>query len=500
MISVIIPALNEGATIRKVIQRIKQTTVPLEIIVVDDNSTDHTVSEALKEGARVITSSKKGKGISMHEGMLAAGFDIIVYLDADILTYPKNIVKLLADPIINGEADFVKSFFDRQGGRVTQLVAKPLLSIFFPELEKFSQPLSGMIAARKDFLQQVEFENDYGVDIALLIDAFNKKLRIKEVNIGFVKNDMQNLEALGKMSRQVSRTILQKASLFSIDNLETLSNIQTISDEMDFAVKESIQKLKKIILIDINAILEFDFNTAAAAYYDMENQLMRITGTYKDPASRIKKIAALFKDRSLPELQAIADTIPIIPYTRETILRLKQNGYICILISDGFDVVTNHVKNKLGFDYCFSNRLVMEKGMATGALEFPDFFSDPDDPGLHYNKSAILKYLTANFNIPQKNIVFVGDMPEDIPMLQLSGMGIVTTKAAPSVKLWADKVLPGDSLKPLLELTDGVDKNRSSKSNSIKYLAGIGLIAVSAAVAGYYLYLRSREKTKLAQQ
>ena len=89
-------------------------------------------------------------------------------------------------------------------------------------------------------------------------------------------------------------------------------------------------------------------------------------------------------------------------------------------------------------------------------------------------------------------------MPEDIPMLQSSGMGIVTTKAAPSVKLWADKVLPGDSLKPLLELTNGVDKNRSSKSNSIKYLAGIGLITASAAVAGYYLYLRSREKAKMA--
>ncbi|HRP57896.1 HAD-IB family phosphatase, partial [Agriterribacter sp.] len=435
----------------------------------------------------------------MHEGMLAAGFDIIVYLDADILTYPKNVVTLLADPIINGEADFVKSFFDRQGGRVTQLVAKPLLSIFFPELEKFSQPLSGMIAARKDFLQEVEFENDYGVDIALLIDAFNKKLRIKEVNIGFVKNDMQNLEALGKMSRQVSRTILQKASLFSIDNLETLSNIQTISDEMDFAVKESIQKLKKIILIDINAILEFDFNEAAAAYYSMEHQLTQITSTYKDPQSRIKKTAALFKGRSLPELQAISDTIPIIPYTRETILRLKQNGYICILLSDGFDVVTNHIKNKLGFDYSFANQLIMEKSMATGALQFPDFFTDPDEPGIQYNKAAILKYLTVNFNIPQKNIVFVGDQPEDIPMLQSSGMGIVTTKAAPFVKLWADKVLPESTLKPLLDLINGVDKSRSSKNNSIKYLAGIGLIAASAAVAGYYLYLRTREKAKPAQ-
>ena len=182
-------------------------------------------------------------------------------------------------------------------------------------------------------------------------------MRIKEVNIGFVKNDMQNLEALGKMSRQVSRTILQKAALSSNDNLETLSNIQTISDEMDFAIKESIQKLKKIILIDINAILEFDFNHAAAAYYGMEHLLTQITSTYKDPESRIKKMADLLKGRSLPELQAIADTIPIIPYTRETILRLKQSGYICILLSDGFDIVANHIKNKLGFDYCFANHL-----------------------------------------------------------------------------------------------------------------------------------------------
>ena len=108
MVSVIIPALNEGATIRKVIQRIRQAEPVMEIIVVDDNSSDNTVSEALKENARVITSSRKGKGISMREGMIAASYNTIVYLDADIVTYPKNVVSLLAGPILKDEADFVK--------------------------------------------------------------------------------------------------------------------------------------------------------------------------------------------------------------------------------------------------------------------------------------------------------------------------------------------------------------------------------------------------------
>ncbi|HRN54951.1 MAG TPA: HAD-IB family phosphatase [Agriterribacter sp.] len=498
MVSVIIPALNEEATIRKVIQRIKQTSIPLEIIVVDDNSADNTVSEALKEADRVITSSRKGKGISMHEGMVAARHDIIIYLDADILTYPKNIVDLLADPIIRGEADFVKSFFDRQAGRVTQLVAKPLLSIFFPELEKFSQPLSGMIAARKDFLQEIEFENDYGVDIALLIDAFSKKLRIQEVNIGFIRNDMQTLEALGKMSRQVSRTILQKAALFSSGNLEILSNIHTISDEMDFAIKESILKLKKIAIIDIDVILEYSFNDAAAAYYNLEHRLAQVSNTCTGEESRLKKTASLFKGKSLPELQAIVDTISLIPHSREAILRMKQNGFICILLSDGFDIVANHIKNKLGFDYCFANHLKMEKSIATGELEFSDYFNDPDEPGTKYDKSAILKHLTAKFNIPQKNIVFVGNSIGDIPMIQSSGMGIVTTKAPSPVKLWADKILPEGSLKPLPDLISG-DENRLPKNTPVKYLAGIGLLAATV-LGGYYLYSKSRKKAKALQR
>lgn len=498
MISVIIPALNEETTIRKVIQRIRQPEQAIEIIVVDDNSYDNTFTEALKENVRVITSSQKGKGISMREGMMAASHNVIVYLDADILTYPKNIVSILAEPILKDEADFVKSYFDRQAGRVTQLVAKPLLSIFFPELEKFMQPLSGMIAARKDFLQQIEFENDYGVDISLLIDAYNKNVRIKEVNIGYIKNDMQSLESLGKMSRQVSRTILQKAGSLSNNNLETLSGIYTISDEMEISIKESLLDMKKMILIDINILMEYDFNDIAVAYFGQSEHYNWILKTYSNPAEQLSKIAALLKGKSLPELQFIADTIPLAKDAAGVIKELKNKGYLCVLVSEGFDVVANHIKNKLGFDYCFSNFLELDKSVATGTLTIAECFT-PDDNRQVYDKSFVLEYATKKFGIHGKNTVFVGNSTGDMPMLKNAGMGVVTTNALPEISIWADKIIPANSLESLLDIThSSVNKKSIFGQKAAKYTL-LGAVALGTAAAGYYLYNKMKKKEEITE-
>ena len=129
----------------------------------DDKSHDNTVVEAKNAGAKVITSTKLGKGASMKDGVLYASNEILAFLDADITTYPENIIQLLTDPIIKGTAEFTKSFFSRQAGRVTELVAKPLLSILYPEFPMFWQPLSGMIAGKKQLFEIIEFEEGYGV-------------------------------------------------------------------------------------------------------------------------------------------------------------------------------------------------------------------------------------------------------------------------------------------------------------------------------------------------
>lgn len=143
-VTVIIPALNEEASIeRRVIKLCQRYSPNSEIIVVDDHSQDSTVAIAQKSGARVILSTKKGKGASMRDGFLVASNEIIAFLDADIQNYAEDCIEKLLKPLILGEADFVKSRFERQAGRATELVAKPLLGLLFPEALIYSRPLSG---------------------------------------------------------------------------------------------------------------------------------------------------------------------------------------------------------------------------------------------------------------------------------------------------------------------------------------------------------------------
>ena len=148
----------------------------------------------------------------MEEGLKYSINDIIVYLDADISNYSKDLITKLSEPIRNKKADFVKSMFDRTGGRVTELVAKPMLEILFPEMHRFSQPLSGMIAGRKNFFEQIVFEKDYGVDIGILLDMIHINARIKEVHIGTIKNVSQQWQSLEKMSREVMKAIIKRAN------------------------------------------------------------------------------------------------------------------------------------------------------------------------------------------------------------------------------------------------------------------------------------------------
>ncbi|HVI46266.1 MAG TPA: HAD-IB family phosphatase, partial [Chitinophaga sp.] len=451
MISVVIPVLNEGATIRQVIKTVKKTSRKIEIIVVDDNSTDNTVEEAMKEHVRVITSSQRGKGISMREGMMAARHDIIAYVDGDILTYPDNIIDLLTDPIERDEADFVKSYFERQAGRVTQLVAKPLLSILFPDLAHFQQPLSGMIAARKSLLQQVMFENDYGVDIGLLIDMHHLGARIVEANIGKVENAMQTWEQLSKMSREVSRTILRKAENIPQENLETLGNINLIREQMEYSILESIDKLQKMVIFNLDhAVFTQNYLQWAATAFDHEDELLHIQNTEKDPVTRLQLTATLFEGRNIAELLEVADAIPLVPGIREVVRELKKRGYACGLVTDGFGTVARHIKNKLGMDFVFANKLHLVNSVATGEVTVADYFMKEDT----YCKSRIYSYITQQYQINQQNIIYVGDGRNDTSLITEAGIGVAFCPQYQRayVEKVADKIISGLSLAPLLDI------------------------------------------------
>lgn len=442
MISVIIPALNEGKTIKAVVQKAFNCKLVNEVIVVDDKSMDDTVAQALAAGAKVITSTKLGKGESMKDGVLIAANEILVFLDADILTYPDNVVDLLAGPLLADEADFVKSYFTRQAGRVTELVAKPLLSILNPDFPTFIQPLSGMIAGKKSLLQQVEFEAGYGVDIGLLIDMHQMGARIQEVNIGNIENQMQQLEELGKMSKAVARTIMKKSGKLS-QNLEIFENIQVIREQMEFAIKENLFALRKIAIFDMdNTLLRGSFIQTASKVFGFSKDLIEISTTQTNAFLRTKQIARLLKGRNIADLLSVADSIPLTGHVTETIASLKEKGFIVGLISDSYDCITNHFKNKLGFDFSLANELEFSKSVATGEVKIPSFFLS-DDASLckhDYCKLNALIDVCNQYGVDIKNTLVVGDGENDVCMVKKAGIGISFCSTYPMLDVVADYV------------------------------------------------------------
>jgi hypothetical protein len=135
----------------------------------------------------------------------------VVFLDADIENLTSDQISKIIQPIINGEADITKTKFKREAGRVTELTAKPLLNFFFPEL-KFDQPLSGQFAIKRSFLNHIKLEDDYGVDVGIILDADVRGLRIKEVDIGEIHHMLSSLHELNIVANEVVRTIVQRAT------------------------------------------------------------------------------------------------------------------------------------------------------------------------------------------------------------------------------------------------------------------------------------------------
>ena len=213
-VSVIIPAYNEEKTVANVVKVVKSLNYIDEVIVVDDGSTDQTAQLALEAGATVINHIKnRGKGAAIQTGFKNSKGEIVVFIDADLHNLTKNQINNIIRPIMSGEADITKTKFKREAGRVTELTAKPLLNFFFPEI-KFDQPLSGQFAAKRSFLNKIKLEDDYGVDVGIVLDADVMGMKVKEVDIGKIDHVLSSLTELNIVANEVVRTIVDRATAY----------------------------------------------------------------------------------------------------------------------------------------------------------------------------------------------------------------------------------------------------------------------------------------------
>jgi glucosyl-3-phosphoglycerate synthase len=190
-VSVCLPARNEARTVGPIVTAIRQRLMERielvdELIVVDDHSTDATAAVAQNAGATVVDASTvltdhdlgPGKGEALWKSVHASTGDLIVWCDSDITDFDTRFVTGLLGPLIEDPGvAFTKGFYERQehdgvgGGRVTELTARPLLQLLFPDLASVVQPLSGEYAGRRSVLERLPFTVGYGVDLGLLIDV-----------------------------------------------------------------------------------------------------------------------------------------------------------------------------------------------------------------------------------------------------------------------------------------------------------------------------------------
>jgi glucosyl-3-phosphoglycerate synthase len=197
-VAVCIPARNEEATVGGITAaaaRLRAAGLVHQVVVVDDASEDATAARALSAGATVCTSSGgPGKGQALAAAVAACDADILVFLDADVTNFSAHFITDLVDPLLrDASLHLVKASYERplggvagEGGRVTELLARPLLRRLYPELAAIRQPLAGECAVRRSVLEGLTLANGYGVEIGLLIDIYLQHgLRaIAEVGLG----------------------------------------------------------------------------------------------------------------------------------------------------------------------------------------------------------------------------------------------------------------------------------------------------------------------------
>lgn len=227
-VSVVIPALNEERTVAHVV-RACLADEPLEVIVIDADSSDETAARAAAAGARVCNwrevrdeEPQPGKGESLWRGVAAAQGEVVVFIDADLESARPGMVTALSEPFVDPHVQMVKARYARSlngrptgGGRVTELSAKPLLRMFFPELAHIDQPLGGEYAIRREAALDLPFVAGYGVEAGLLIDVAKRygPHAIAEVDLGTRAHRNRPLEELAPMADVVARTILSRAGV-----------------------------------------------------------------------------------------------------------------------------------------------------------------------------------------------------------------------------------------------------------------------------------------------
>ena len=412
-----------------------------EVIVVDDSSVDDSAALARAAGATVITSTMLGKGASMHDGALAASCDIVVYLDGDLAGLRPGIITDLCRPLQEEQADFVKARFGRVGGRVTELTAKPMLKVFFPELANLGQPLGGIIAVRRALLLQLPFEDGYGVDIGLLVDAHRAGARVAEVDIGSLEHDSQPLLDLTLMANEVARVLYSRARAagrLNVDQIVAMYETQRqAAAELDFILTRRRGR-QRLLLLDMDGTITTQRFVVELARATGQEQALAglLDSPTDDTAARSDAIAGLFRFVHKQQFERVARAVPIRPGVIDFINRMRRAGFMVGVLSDSYFVAADIVRRRVFADFALAHTLHFENDVCTGQVRMNPAFLALQAHGGENTPPVCKSHVLARFKAdtlgpPLLTCWAVGDNLNDLGLLRAADQAFAIEPKSP---------------------------------------------------------------------
>jgi glucosyl-3-phosphoglycerate synthase len=437
-VTVVIPALNEAKRIASVVAYALSDPATAEVIVIDDSSIDDTAALAREAGATVITSTMLGKGASMQDGALAARCELIAYLDGDLAGLRPGIVTDLTRPLLQGEADFVKARFGRGGGRVTELTAKPMIKVFFPELAHLGQPLGGVIAARRSLLQQMVFEDGYGVDIGLLLDAQRAGARVAEVDIGSLEHDSQPLLDLTVMANEVSRVIYSRARAagrLNVDQIVAMfENQRQATASLDYVLTRRRGR-QRLLLLDMDGTITAGRFAVELAQATGQQQALTalLDSPTDDAATRSEQVAALFRFVHKQQFERVARSAVIRPGVIEFVNRMRRAGFMVGVLSDSYFIAADIVRRRVFADFALAHTMQFDADVCSGQVRLnPAFMPLQPGQGPAVCKSHVLARFKADTEGPELLSCWaVGDNLNDLNLLRAADQAFAIEPKSP---------------------------------------------------------------------
>jgi phosphoserine phosphatase len=385
----------------------------------------------------------------------------VAYLDGDLTGLQPGLLARLLEPLAAGDADFVKARFGRGGGRVTELTAKPMLRVFFPELAHFGQPLGGIVAARRSLLTQLRFEDGYGVDIGLLLDAWRAGARLAEVDIGRIEHDSQPLHDLTSMANEVARVIYSRArdlGRLSVDQVVAMYEQQRQAAASLQSVLTRRRGRTRMLLLAMDGTLTVGRFVVELARRCGQSEALaeRVDGpageaaddVADDAAGRSERIAALFRFIHQSRFEEVAASLPLRPGAVAWVNAMRRAGFMVGVVSDSWFVAAEIVRRRVFADFALAHLLHFDQGICSGRrLVNPAFVAEPGAAGPAIDKAHVLRRIREEAGeLALQAIWAVGDGVNDLRMLQAADRAFAIDPRSP--------VLAGE---PRIQVVDSFD-------------------------------------------